>query len=242
MNKDLIIDVRESGVDIALLEDKRLVELHREQPNADYTAGDIYLGQVKKIMAGLNAAFVDVGSGKDGFLHYLDLGNQFNKLNDFVGKCISGNKEGALNSKKQIPELQKNGLISDVVKQGQPILVQVTKEPISTKGPRLSGEISFAGRFVVLIPFGNKISVSQKIKSQEERKRLRRLLVSIKPENVGLIIRTAAEDRTVAELDADVKALYAKWETVVNNLSKTLPPNRMMSEDDASIVMLREML
>ncbi|MBQ9311587.1 MAG: Rne/Rng family ribonuclease [Bacteroidales bacterium] len=242
MNKDLIIDVRESGVDIALLEDKRLVELHKEHPNASYTAGDVYLGQVKKIMAGLNAAFVDVGAGKDGFLHYLDLGNRFLKLQDFVSKGISGNTDGALTSKKQIPDLQKNGLISDVLKQGQLLLVQVTKEPISTKGPRLSGEISFAGRYIVLVPFGNKISVSQKIRDVEEKKRLRRLLLSIKPDNVGLIIRTAAEGRSVAELDADVKSLYAKWETIVNNLHKAIPPVRMVSEDGASTVMLRDML
>ncbi|MCQ2326346.1 MAG: Rne/Rng family ribonuclease [Bacteroidales bacterium] len=242
MNKDLIIDVRESGVEIALLEDKKLVELHREQSDASYTAGDIYLGQVKKIMAGLNAAFVDVGAGKDGFLHYLDLGHNYLQLQNFVSKCISGNIDGAVGTKKQFPELPKNGLISDVLKQGQLALVQITKEPISTKGPRLSGEISFAGRYVVLVPFGKKISVSQKIKSLDERKRLRRLLVSIKPDNVGLIIRTAAEGKSVAELDADVKALYAKWESIVSGLSKALPPAKMASEASASTVMLRDML
>lgn len=242
MNKDLIIDVGESGVEIALLEDKRLVELHKEHPNSNHAAGDVYLGQVKKIMAGLNAAFIDVGAERDGFLHYLDLGYNFLKIQDFVGKCVSGNIEGVKTSKKVEPELDKNGLITNVLKQGQLVLTQITKEPISTKGPRLSGEISFAGRYVVLVPFGKKISISQKIKSIEERKRLRRLLMSIKPENVGLIIRTAAEGKSVAELDSDVKDLNSKWESIIKGLNKATPPLRLISELDASMAMLRDFL
>ena len=242
MDKDLIIDVKESGVEIALLEDKKLVELHKENPNQDYVAGNIYLGRVKKIMAGLNSAFVDVGAGKDGFLHYLDLGHDFLRLQDFISKCISGNTEGLRTQKKQYPILEKNGLITDVLKQGQLILVQVTKEPISTKGPRLSCDISFAGRYAVLIPFGKTITVSQKIKSSEERKRLRRLMGSIKPENTGLIIRTAAEGKSVMELDAEIKQLYAKWEAVTKSLYQALPPAKLVTEEDSSIVILREML
>lgn len=242
MNKDLIINQKEDGVEIALLEDKRLVELHKEHLNASYTAGDVYLGQVKKIMAGLNAVFVDVGAGKDGFLHYLDLGHNFLQMQNLVSKCVSGNTEALKTNKKEFPELEKNGLISDTLKQGQLILVQITKEPISTKGPRLSGEISFAGRYIVLVPFGKKISVSQKIKSADERKRLRRLLVSIKPENVGLIIRTAAEGVQAAELDEELKNLAAKWESVQKNLRAAVPPMKMASEADASIIMLRDFL
>ncbi|MBP3253108.1 MAG: Rne/Rng family ribonuclease [Bacteroidales bacterium] len=242
MNKDLIIDVKESGVEIALLEDKKLVELHKDNPKQDYVAGNIYLGQVKKIMAGLNSAFVDVGSGKDGFLHYLDLGHNFKRMQDFVSKCIAGNREGLRTQKQKTAELEKNGLITDVLKQGQMILVQVTKEPISTKGPRLSGEISFAGRYVVLIPFGKKITVSQKIKSNEERKRLRRLLTSIVPDDTGLIIRTAAEGKSVAELDADVKELTAKWEAIATKLYNAVPPVKMVAEAGSSIVMIRDLL
>ncbi len=242
MNKDLIIDKKENGVEIALLEDKRLVELHKEHLDASYTAGDVYLGQVKKIMAGLNAAFVDVGSGKDGFLHYLDLGQNFLRMQNLISKCISGNTEALKTNKKEFPELDKKGLISDTLKQGQLILVQITKEPISTKGPRLSGEISFAGRYIVLVPFGSKISVSQKIKSLEERKRLRRLLVSIKPDNVGLIIRTAAEGVQAAELDEELKSLVAKWKAVQKNLKTAVPPVKMASEADVSVAMLRDFL
>lgn len=242
MDKDLIIQKKGTGVEIALLEDKRLVELHKEYPNVSYVAGDVYLGQVRKIMTGLNAVFVDVGAGKDGFLHYLDLGHNFLQMQNLVSKCVSGNIDGLQKSKKTIPELDKKGVISDVIKQGQLILVQITKEPISTKGPRLSGEISFAGRHIVLVPFGNKISVSQKIKSIEERKRLRRLLVSIKPENVGLIIRTAAENASAAELDEELKHLYGKWTALQQNLRDAAPPKKMVSEEDQSVVVLRNML
>lgn len=242
MDKDLIIQKKGTGVEIALLEDKRLVELHKEYPNVSYVAGDVYLGQVRKIMTGLNAVFVDVGAGKDGFLHYLDLGHNFLQMQNLVSKCISGNIDGLQKSKRTIPELDKKGVISDVIKQGQLILVQITKEPISTKGPRLSGEISFAGRHIVLVPFANKISVSQKIKSIEERKRLRRLLVSIKPENVGLIIRTAAENATAAELDEELKHLYGKWTALQQNLRDATPPKKMVSEEDQSVVVLRNML
>ncbi|MDO5760722.1 MAG: Rne/Rng family ribonuclease, partial [Bacteroidota bacterium] len=242
MNKDLIIQKKGTGVEIALLEDKRLMELHKDFPDASYTTGDVYLGQVKKIMTGLNAVFVDVGAGKDGFLHYLDLGHNFLQMQNLVSKCISGNTDALQKSKRNIPELDKNGVISDVLKQGQLILVQITKEPISTKGPRLSGEVSFAGRYIVLVPFGNKISVSQKIKSIEERKRLRRLLVSIKPENVGLIVRTAAENASSAELDEELKSLYEKWTTLQENLKNATPPKKMVSEEDQSVVVLRNML
>ncbi len=242
MDKDLIIQKKGSGVEIALLEDKHLVELHKDLPNTSYVTGDVYLGQVKKIMTGLNAVFVDVGAGKDGFLHYLDLGHNFLQMQNLVSKCIAGNTEALKTSKKTIPELDKNGVIGDVLKQGQLLLVQITKEPISTKGPRLSGEISFAGRYIVLVPFGNKISVSQKIKSIEERKRLRRLLVSIKPDNVGLVIRTAAENASAAELDEELKYLYEKWTTLQKNLKDARPPKKMVSEEDQSVVVVRNML
>lgn len=242
MDKDLIIDVRENGVGIALLEDKKLVELHKDDPKQDYVAGNIYLGQVKKTMIGLNSVFVDVGAGKDGFLHYLDLGPNFLRMQDYVSKCISGNREGIASGQKSIPTLEKNGVISNVLKQGQLVLVQITKEPISTKGPRLTSDISFAGRYVVLVPFASKITVSQKIKNIEERKRLKRLLASIKPENCGLIVRTAAEGKNGAELDGEIKELFAKWEAITQKLYHAIPPIKLVAEEDASIVMLRNML
>ncbi|MFA6200701.1 MAG: Rne/Rng family ribonuclease [Bacteroidales bacterium] len=243
MNKDLIIDVSTSGVEIALLEDKRLVEIHQEKTENSHIVGDVYLGLVKKVMPGLNAAFVDVGHEKDAFLHYLDLGLHFNSLNKFTRNAMGGDPKSALiEGMKVEPDLEKNGKINTVLKQGQIILVQVAKEPISTKGPRLCSEISFAGRFLVLIPFSNKISISSKIKSVEERNRLKRLIQSIRPNNYGVIIRTVAESKNVAELDADLKDLLAKWDAIYKKLPKALPPQKLVSEIDKSSAILRDLL
>ena len=243
MNKDLIIDVSTSGVEIALLEDKRLVEIHQEKTENSHIVGDVYLGSVKKIMPGLNAAFIDVGHEKDAFLHYLDLGLHFNSLNKFTRNAMSGDPKSALIEKMKLePDLEKNGKINTVLKQGQIILVQVAKEPISTKGPRLCSEISFAGRFLVLIPFSNKISISSKIKSVEERNRLKRLIQSIRPNNYGVIIRTVAENKNVAELDADLKDLLAKWDAIYKKLPKAIPPHKLVSEIDKSSAILRDLL
>lgn len=242
MNKDLIIDANETGVEIALLEDKRLVELHQGKSESRHIVGDVYLGQVRKLIPGLNAAFVDVDYEKDGFLHFLDLGAHFHSINKFTKIAINNGMNSSEFKKIKEPVLEKTGKIGDVLKQGQIILVQIAKEPISTKGPRLSAEISFAGRYLVLVPFSNKVSVSQKIKGIEERNRLKKLIQSIKPENFGIIIRTVAEGKSVADLDNDLKDLLSKWENVIKKLPKSLPPCRLISEMDKSSVLLREML
>ncbi len=242
MNKDLIIDAGKSGVEIALLEDRRLVELHQGKSESTHLVGDIYLGQVKKILPGLNAAFVDVGFQKDGFLHYLDLGLYFNALNRFTKIGLANGLDGVPFTSFKEPKMEKNGKIGDVLKQGQVILVQISKEAISTKGPRLCTEISFAGRYLVLTPFTDKVSISQKIKSAEERNRLRKLIKSIKPDNFGVIIRTVAEGKSVADLDNDLKDLYSKWESLKKKLPNALPPTKLVSELDKSSVILREML
>src|SRR5690554_183246 len=243
MNKDLIINVNKNGVEIALLEDKHLVEIHKDKEENAHLVGDVYLGTVKKVMPGLNAAFIDVGFEKDGFLHYLDLGHHFPSLAKFTRIAISGDtKASNIEEMKLESEIEKNGKINTILKQGQIILVQVTKEPISTKGPRMSSEISFAGRFLVLIPFSNKVSISSKIKSLEERKRLKRIINSIRPNNYGVIIRTVAENRNVAEIDTDLKDLVAKWEAIHKKLPKALPPSRLVSEIDKSSAIIRDIL
>ena len=243
VSKELIIDVTTSEISIALLENKRLVELNKEKSNIQFSVGDIYLGRVKKIMPGLNAAFVDVGYEKDAFLHYLDLGPQFSTLSRYLSTAIT--KKGkltALSKIKREKDINKEGKISDVLKTGQSVLVQIAKEPISTKGPRLSSEISIAGRNLVLIPFSDKVSVSQKIKSNEERNRLKTLLQSIKPKNYGVIVRTVAEGRKVAQLDNELRALVQRWETAFNSLNQTKPPRLIISELDRTSAILRDML
>ena len=243
MNKELIIDATATEVVIALLEDKRLVEINNEKTNNNYSVGDIYLGKVKKIISGLNAAFVDVGYEKDAFLHYLDLGMQVNSLNKFTRLFQSGKlNQPSIDNFSLEKDIEKTGRISNVLKQGQEILVQIAKEPISTKGPRISSEISLAGRYLVLVPFSERISVSQKIKDAEERNRLKRLVISIKPKNFGVIIRTVAESKMVADLDSNLNDLISKWNNCINNLAKAKPPQKLIGELNRTSAILRDLL
>ncbi|RLD66217.1 MAG: ribonuclease E/G [Bacteroidetes bacterium] len=243
MSKDLIIDVSSHEVTIALLEDKILMELHKEKHDNNYSVGDLYLGRVKKVIPGLNAAFVNVGHEKDAFLHYLDLGPQVNSLNKFI-KINSDQKTKniSLNKFKFEKEIEKSGKISDVLSSNQTVLVQIAKEPISSKGPRITSEIAFAGRYIVLVPFSNRISISQKIKDRDERNRLKRLIQSIRPENFGIIVRTVAENRKVSELLIDMESLTAKWDTAIKKLAQSKPPTKIFGELNRSSTILRDLL
>ena len=201
MTSELVVDVQPKEISIALLEDKNLVEFQKEERNLSFSVGNMYVGKIRKLMPGLNACFVDVGFEKDAFLHYSDLGPQFNSYQKYLKQVISDRKKLYPMSKASIlPDIDKDGTISNVLQQGQEVIVQIVKEPISTKGPRLTCELSFAGRYLVLIPFNDKVSVSQKIKSSEERARLKQLLQSIKPKNFGVIVRTVAEGKRVESI------------------------------------------
>ena len=222
MTSEVIIDVRQTEISIALLEDKRLVEYQNEPKSASFSVGNIYIAKVKKLMPGLNACFVDVGFERDAFLHYLDLGSQFNSYNKYLKQVQSDRKKLFPFSKAtMLPDLKKDGSVQQALTVGQEVLVQIVKEPISTKGPRLTVELSFAGRYLVLMPFGNKVSVSSKIKSGEERARLKQLIHSIKPQNCSVIVRTVAEGKRVAELDSEMKILTKRWEDVISKVQKT---------------------
>ena len=243
MNKELIISVSEKEVQMALLEDKALVELHKDKSGTQVQVGDIYVGKVRKIMPGLNAAFVDVGEDKDGFVHYLDLGPNYNSVAKYMKLAMNGDSAmTTLKGFKPEPILEKNGNLSNVLKVGQLIVAQVAKEPISTKGPKLTGDISFAGRYLVLTPFVSRISISQKIKGSEERGRLRRLMQSIKPEGFGVIVRTIAEGKGVAELDADLRQLMSQWKTLTENLKHISGPKKVVAELSATSALLRDVL
>ncbi len=243
MNKDLIISSKPTEVDIVLLEEKRLVELHKETPDSNFAVGDIYLGKVKKIAAGLNAAFVEVGHEKDAFLHYFDLGPQLQSFTKYTKNVLSGSAQNAwLKDFKLEKDIDKGGKIDQVLQQGQSILVQIAKEPISTKGPRITSEVTMAGRYLVLVPFSDRVSVSQKIRSREERERLKRLLQSIRPDNFGIIVRTVAESKNVAEIDADLKDLLAKWEHCFNALKTAKPPQKILGELSRTSAILRDLL
>lgn len=244
MNNELVIDVASSGVSIALLEDKKLVELNRDKNSENFSVADIYLGKVKKIMPALNAAFVDIGHEKDAFLHYLDLGFNFQSLNNYVLQNTSGKGKFLPYLKaRKAPYLEKEGKITNYLKQGQPIMVQIVKEAISTKGPRLTSEVSIAGRNMVLIPFSDKISISTKITSTEEKKRLKRLVESIIPPHYGVIVRTAAEGKKVAVLDGELRGLLKRWEICCEKLpSYNKKPELLMSEISRTSAILRDML
>lgn len=219
MTSELIIDAQPNEVTIALLEDQRLVEFQKEGLDTAYSVGNIYAARVKKIMPGLNACFVDVGHEREAFLHYQDLGAQFLSLEKYVKQVASDRKKLVpLSKMNRQPDLKKEGTIESVLELGQEILVQIVKEPINTKGPRLTGEISIAGRYLVLIPFTDKVSVSSKIKSSEERARLKQLIQSIKPRNFGVIVRTVAEGKKVAELDNELNVLLETWDESIKKV------------------------
>ncbi|MBT8231175.1 MAG: Rne/Rng family ribonuclease [Saprospiraceae bacterium] len=243
MEKELIVNSTPNNVEIALLEDRRLVELHTQTNDVQFSVGDIFLGNIKMLRPGLNAAFVDVGIRKDAFLHYTDLGPQIRSVQKITKHAINNQLHGRLLDDFVIePENEKNGKIDKVFVKKQPVLVQILKEPISTKGPRLTCEITLAGRFMVITPFKNSVAVSKKIVNSEERKRLKVLIESIKPKNFGFIIRTAAEGKKVADLHEEINNLTSKWQEVIDQLKKTKKPGKLLSEVDKTKGILRDII
>ena len=242
MTKELIIRSGASDVDFALLKNGRLVELHKEEDTNRLSVGDIMLAKIHKPIQGLNAAFVNVGYEKDAFLHYHDLGPQLSSLLKFIKEVSSGKiKDYSLKDFKLEPDINKNGAISEVLKAGQPILVQIVKEPISTKGPRISSELSIAGRYLVLVPFSERISISQKIENKAEKERLRRIVQSIKPKGFGVIIRNVAQDKKVADLDRDLQNSYERWIQMCKKIPQGSFPSKILSEMNRTGALLRDM-
>ncbi|MCR4583028.1 MAG: Rne/Rng family ribonuclease [Prevotella sp.] len=243
MTSEVIIDVQPKDISIALLEDKTLVEYQKEQRTASFTVGNIYVARVKKLMPGLNACFVDVGAERVAFLHYLDLGTHYSSYEKYLKQVVSDRKKLFPLQKASIqPALKKDGSIANTLKVGQEVLVQIVKEPINTKGPRLTCELSFAGRYLVLLPFDNTVSVSTKIKKSEERSRLKQLIQSIKPQNVGVIVRTVAEGKRAAELDAELKILMKRWEDTITTVQKTQDrPKLCFEEQSRAVALLRDL-
>lgn len=241
MKSELIIDVGQKEISCALLEDSRLVSLQKESRNISYAVGDLYLAKVHKLMPGLNAAFVKVGYEKDAFLHYLDLGPQYATYKNFLDACFADRRKvPAISSIKREPDIPKQGSIADRLTAGQQLLVQIAKEPISTKGPRLTTELSLTGRYMILMPFAEKVSISQKIKSAEEKIRLRQLLGSIKPKGFGVIVRTSAEGKKVAELNSELRTLLQAWEEAIKKMQHSEPPALIYEEESRAVSMLRD--
>ncbi len=244
MSNELLINSTQEGCRIALLKDKSLVEFHYDENGTKFLVGDIYLGTVKKVVQGLNAAFIDVGYEKDAFLHYLDLGPQIKSLNKYIKQASNSKNKNIrkISSFKNEPDIYKFGKINQVLTKNQQILVQVVKEPISTKGPRLSCELSIAGRYMVLVPFSKSVNISKKVTDGEERKRLLRLISSIKSDNFGIIIRTVAVGKSVAELDRDLKSLVKKWEDGIKKMQSAKPRELIIGEIGKASSLLRDVL
>ncbi|MFL2664103.1 MAG: ribonuclease E/G [Crocinitomicaceae bacterium] len=243
MKLEIVVDSRANDIWIALLKDGKLIELHEDRGGADFAVGDIYLGKVRRVVPSLNAAFVDVGYEKDAFLHYLDLGPQYKSFARFCKNTLRGKQSVSdLRYFKLENDIEKNGKISDVLSSSQSILVQVAKEPISTKGPRLCSEVTIAGRYLVLVPFSDKVSVSQKIKENEEKKRLKEVMSRIKPKNFGVIIRTVAEKKSTEDLEQDLKQLLEKWNEMFSSIKGTRGPKKLLGELNRTSSMLRDLL
>lgn len=243
MEKELIISAQQGSVEIALLEDKKLVELHKQKSNTQYNVGDIFVGQVKKLMPGLNAAFVDIGHRKESFLHYTDMGPLFNSNVKFTNDSIEGKYTSKLLDHFVLQEeIPKNGKVNQIAEKRLNMLVQILKEPISTKGHRLSCEITIPGRFLVLTPFNNSIAISKKIGNAEERNRLFHLVESIRPKNFGIVVRTAAEGKKVAEMHEEINSLCEKWKSLHAQLYKAKAPVKLLSELDKTSSIIRDLM
>lgn len=243
MANELIIKVKDSEVQLAVLKDKKLVEFNKETTDSSYTVGDLYLAKVSRVMPNLNAAFVDVGYEKDAFLHYFDLGPQIRTMNKYVNEVINGKtKHSNLMYVKPEPDILKEGKITEVLRPGQKILVKIAKEPISQKGPRLSCEISIPGRYLVVAPFSDRISISSKIKEAGERERLKKLITPLVPKNFGVIVRTAAIGVKPEELERDINNQVERWEKAIESIRSGDTPNKVMGELKRSTAILRDLM
>jgi len=241
VNYELFIRSSSQTVDFALLKDGKLIELHKEEENNKFSVGDVFIAKTKKVVPGLNATFVNVGYEKDAFLHYHDLGPKVSSLLKFVKSVSTGKlKEYSLKNFPFEKEIDKHGNINQVIKSNQSTLVQIVKEPISTKGPRISSELSIAGRYIVLVPFSDRVSISQKIESREEKERLKRLVTSIKPKGFGVIIRTVAKGKKVAELDRDLQNLIDRWTAMCKKLRGAHLPSKVLSELNRGASIIRD--
>ena len=243
MTSELVIDVKAEEISIALLEDKNLVEYQTEPRSQSFSVGNIYLAKVKKLMPGLNASFINVGYEREAFLHYLDLGTQFTSYEKYIKQVRSDRRKlYPFEKAMRLPDLKKDGSIASTLTKDQEVLVQIVKEPISTKGPRLTCDLSFAGRYLVLLPFHDKVSVSSKIKSGEERSRLKQIVQSVKPRNFGVIIRTVAEGCDGEELKNELQILIKRWEDVIQKAqTATTLPQLVYEETSRAIALLRDM-
>ncbi|MFN8296087.1 MAG: ribonuclease E/G [Chitinophagales bacterium] len=243
MIKELVIHANSKGVEIALLENKKLVEYHLDAYDKEgFAAGDIYLGRVKKINPGLNAAFVDIGHDKDAFIHYSDLSPYIRSVRKFSSEAFKGEQSHLLDTFELEPFIQKDGQMTTALEKGDILIFQISKEAISTKGPRLTCELSIPGRYVVLVPFTNTVGISKKIALPEERERLLGIMQQIKPKNFGFVVRTNAEGVGKEELLYDVKNLLNKWKSMTDTAKYQNPPKLLLKEMNKTFSIVRDLM
>lgn len=232
MEKEIIINSTNEDTRIALVENKRLVELFVERPDNERMVGDIYKGRVKKVVKGMQAAFIDIGFPQDGFLHFSDMGNHVQQLfADFDDDDVD-NSNGKSDSKVEPWELLRNG---------QEIVVQISKEPISNKGPRVTTELTLPGRFLVLVPNQKRIGVSRKISTSKERRRLRQVVKEVLPKNFGLIVRTVAEGKSTEGVKHDLKKLLKDWRRVEEQIESAKPPQVLFKDLGMASSVIRDL-
>ncbi len=245
MKHVLLVHKNRRFVELAILEDGQLVELHREPLQKPFGVGDIFLARVKKVMSALNAAFIDVGYERDGFLHYFDLGPQIRSQQKFLRLILDSGQYIPLESFRAENDIHKEGNIKEVLRPHEPLLVQIMKEPISTKGPRLSSQLTFAGNYVVFIPFGKGVAVSRKFKDYERRQYLKKVLEGWIPPNMGMIVRTAAENISIEQIKEEFLKLKTTWESMIQQLlqqRKAAIPRKIFNEQSKVATLIRDTL
>lgn len=232
MRKEIFINSSVGETRIAILEDSRLVELLTERPENERMVGDIYLGKVVNVVKGMRAAFVDIGQEQDAFLHFSDIGET---LLDYRAFLEPG--EGAENGYAR----PRNDHHRPIPKEGQEILVQIIKEPISTKGCRITTELSIPGRYMVLAPQVDVEGVSKKIMSIKERRRLKKIVQSLRPPGFGVIIRTVAEDKDEETLRSDLENVIKTWRKTQERLQNSKPPTLVYKDLSMASSVIRDL-
>lgn len=241
--KQLIIEKDRDKVAIAYLEDKRLLEYHVESQEV-YRVGNFYLGRVNKLLSSMNAAFIDIGGAadKDGFLHYTDLSPNFHKILSLTRLAMRSNPINLdiATIPSERAELSRRGRVEELFRGRQFLLVQILKEPIGSKGPRLTCEFSLAGRHIIVRPFTDMVSISKKIQSSVERQRLREIANKIRRPSFGIIIRTAAMNKTEKDILTDYEDLLQRWQLMLCKMYRATKPKEIYEEDSKSITVVRD--
>jgi ribonuclease G len=245
MKNQIIIHASGKQNRIALLENGELAQLFIDSDQNERTVGNIYVAEVHKVMSGIRAAFIDMGSPKDAFLHFSDAGDH---LRDYI-QMLNGTDAIPKSVRKELSETDFNKISNQekqvfagkMLQSGQKLLVQIVKEPIGSKGPRISTDITIAGRMLVLIPMGEYIAVSKKIRKRQERRRLKNIVGAMLPDDFGVIIRTVAKGKNKSALEEDLRDVLKNWETILNKLEKAKPPQLLYKDLGMTESLIRDL-